>query len=193
MIRAPTGSISQTDAALRQDWRTIATPADRQRIRNWYTAWQHGLSQARAGGSGAQIDAEGALLEPMAAIADPLPPAGNYACRIIKLGSQGTGPSFVAYPRFHCRVRDNGVTRGFAKLNGSQRPNGVIYSDTATRAILLGTLALGDEPGLIDYGVDAQRNVAGVVERIGPLRWRIVLPQPAFESVIDVMELVPER
>ena len=36
------------------------------------------------------------------------------------------------------------------------------------------------------------RDVAGYVERIGPSRWRLVMPQPHFESKVDVMELVPE-
>ena len=39
---------------------------------------------------------------------------------------------------------------------------------------------------------DATRDVAGVVERIGPQRWRLVLPYPRFESLIDVVELVPK-
>ena len=43
----------------------------------------------------------------------------------------------------------------------------------------------------MDYGTDAQRNVAGIVERVGPRRWRIALPHPAFESIIDVIELIP--
>jgi hypothetical protein len=55
----------------------------------------------------------------------------------------------------------------------------------------LGTLTLGDEPRAMPYGVDAQRDLAGFVERIGPARWRLVLPYPPFESQLDVIELVP--
>jgi hypothetical protein len=33
--------------------------------------------------------------------------------------------------------------------------------------------------------------MAGVVERIGNQRWRLVLPYPHFESTIDIVELVP--
>ncbi|WP_152998778.1 DUF4893 domain-containing protein, partial [Sphingopyxis sp. H115] len=29
------------------------------------------------------------------------------------------------------------------------------------------------------------------VERIGDNRWRLVLPAPAYESLLDVIELVP--
>ena len=38
---------------------------------------------------------------------------------------------------------------------------------------------------------DETRDVAGYVERIGERRWRLVMPEPHFESQIDVMELVP--
>jgi hypothetical protein len=31
----------------------------------------------------------------------------------------------------------------------------------------------------------------GLFERVGPQRWRLVMPYPRWESTIDVMELVP--
>jgi hypothetical protein len=41
------------------------------------------------------------------------------------------------------------------------------------------------------YGRDADRDLAGWVERVGERRWRLILPYPRFESTIDVVELVP--
>jgi hypothetical protein len=79
-----------------------------------------------------------------------------------------------------------------AKLNGSQRYVGLIFPDDAIRSVFLGTLVLGDERRALQYGQDQQRDVAGYVERIGPSRWRLVLPNPHFESRLDVMELVPK-
>jgi hypothetical protein len=43
----------------------------------------------------------------------------------------------------------------------------------------------------MQYGRDTQRDVAGFVERIGPNRWRLIMPRPHFESQMDVMELLP--
>jgi hypothetical protein len=43
----------------------------------------------------------------------------------------------------------------------------------------------------MQYGQDQARDVAGYVERIGPNRWRLVMPQPHFETQLDVMELGP--
>ena len=59
------------------------------------------------------------------------------------------------------------------------------------RMVFLGTLQLGDEQRALQYGRDRERDMAGVVERIGDNRWRLVLPYPAFESTLDVIELVP--
>jgi len=48
-----------------------------------------------------------------------------------------------------------------------------------------------NEARAMQYGNDPDRDVAAFVERIGPARWRMVMPRPAFESTLDVMELVP--
>jgi len=50
---------------------------------------------------------------------------------------------------------------------------------------------LGDEREARQYGQDETRDIAAFVERIGPSRWRMVMPRPAFESQVDVVELVP--
>jgi hypothetical protein len=52
-------------------------------------------------------------------------------------------------------------------------------------------LVLADESRALQYGRDTERDVAGYVESIGPNRWRLIMPRPHFESVMDVMELVP--
>jgi len=99
---------------------------------------------------------------------------------------------FVSYPPFACRVQQERDLQGFAKLTGSQRPIGLIFPGDALRQIFLGTLVLGDEREARQYGQDETRDVAGFVERIGPARWRLVMPRPHFESQLDVIELVPE-
>lgn len=179
------------DAAICGDgvvWRTVATAEDRERLRQWRDAWLQALPEARAANA-AEVAAMGPLANPDLALTDPLPPAGNYACRVYKLGARSPGMlPFVSYPTFTCRVDADG---GFAKLTGSQRSVGRLYPSTDTRAVFLGTLVLGDEPGPLSYGTDRQRDLAGFVERIEERRWRVVLPYPAFESVVDVVELVP--
>ena len=49
----------------------------------------------------------------------------------------------------------------------------------------------GDEIRALGYARDAGRDVAGALERVGPQRWRLILPYPRFESTLDVVELIP--
>ena len=175
-----------------RDWRQVATPADRQRLRGWRTAWVGALRQAEAGGFGEQVRREGVLLQPDAAIAGGGVPNGTYRCRLLKLGarSQGLLP-FAAYQPFACRIGQERDLQGFAKLSGSQRQVGLIFPGDQLRQVFLGTLVLGDERRAMQYGADAERDVAGYVEQVGPGRWRLVLPSPRYESLVDVLELVP--
>jgi hypothetical protein len=174
-----------------QSWRAIASTDDRRRLRDWREAWVDGLAQARASGHDGDIAATGPLLDPDAALDDPAPPPGDYACRVIKLGSQSGTLAYVAYPPFRCRIRADGESLVFAKLTGSQRPLGRLYADHQRRMIFLGTMQLGDERRAYQYGIDADRDMIGLVERIGERRWRLVIPSPRFESLTDVIELVP--
>jgi hypothetical protein len=173
-------------------WRATATDADKQRIRGWYGSWRAALADARAKGFGADIDREGALLQPTAALPNPHLPAGEYRCRTIKIGTQGRGTlGYIAYDWFRCRVAPEQGLMSLTKLTGSQRPVGLIFPDSLTRQVFLGTLVLGDESIAVSYGSDRMRDMAGLVERIGDNRWRLVLPSPAYESLLDVIELVP--
>lgn len=176
------------------DWRRVATPADRKRLREWRTAWMDSLADARRTPEGARaIAADPALFDPDHALGDPMPPAGDYRCRTTKLGRRGdAGLRYVGYGWFRCRIGADGPPVPFTKLDGSQRPSGAIYTDTDARAVLLGALALGDEARTMRYGRDRDRNVVGRVERIGEQRWRIAFPYPAFESTLDLMELEPQ-
>jgi len=174
------------------EWRIAATGADRQRLRDWRSAFVEALAKARAGGHGAAVAAEGALLDPDAAIGGVAIPNGDYRCRVIKLGAKQPGLlDYVGYPAFNCRIRQERQLQGFAKMSGSQRPVGMIFPGDAIRQVFLGTLVLGDESRAMQYGRDPDRDLAGFVERIGPARWRMVLPRPAFESTLDVIELIP--
>lgn len=176
----------------RLDWREIATASDRDRLRRWRTAWISGVARAEAAGHGAEISREGALLQPDAAIAWQAPQPGEYQCRTLKIGARSEGMlNYVAYSPFTCRVRVEDGLVSFAKLTGSQRPLGLFLPDNGRRMIFLGTLQLGDEKLALQYGRDRERDMAGVLERIGERRWRLVFPYPHFESTLDVLELVP--
>jgi hypothetical protein len=176
------------------DWRRVATEDDRGRLRDWRSTFVGALAAARRAGHSAEIAREGALLEPDAALGGEPIPNGAYRCRVIKLGAQSEGLlDYVAYPAFTCRVSLERELQRLDKLSGSQRYAGLIFPNDAMRQLFLGSLVLGDEIRALQYGEDKSRDVAGFVERIGPQRWRLLMPRPHFESQMDVMELVPAR
>jgi hypothetical protein len=174
-------------------WRAIATDYDRERARKWRTAWVRALAEAR-GGHSAEVADEGILLDPDAALRAVAPPPGDYRCRVLKLGSPGEGGlDYVGYPQFDCRISTAAGAMDLIKLTGSQRPVGRLFPDSDRRMVFLGTLQLGDERGTLRYGHDRQRDMIGLLERIGERRWRLAVPYPAFESTLDVVELVPRE
>ena len=99
----------------------------------------------------------------------PAPPPGDYRCRTIKLGAQSARPARLC--RLSAASAAGSRTRGdrlhFTKLTGSQRPIGILFPDNRRRMIFLGTLQLGDEARAYRYGRDRERDMIGLVERVG--------------------------
>jgi hypothetical protein len=173
-------------------WMQIATTADESRLARIGLAWQSALADARRGFAG-EIRREGNLLEPRAALPRPAPTPGSYNCRLIKLGkTTERGLAFERFKPFFCYVEVEDELLTIVKQTGSQRPAGRLWEDDRPdRLIFLGSLALGDEQQPLAYGEDPKRDMAGVIERIGPFRWRLVIPWPQDSSKLDVFELSP--
>jgi hypothetical protein len=173
------------------DWQVYAKPSDVQRLSRLDSAWEEGLKRARAEGHEAELDALGSLAKPGGGLTPRVQPApGEYRCRTYKLGGEAQGLPFVAYPYFKCAVE---LTPGgdliVRKLDGSQRFEGKLYPERDNRLVYLGAAALGSETPPA-YGDDAERDQIGVLARVGDQRWRLALPWPQAESVLDIIELV---
>lgn len=153
-----------------ENWRAIASPADADRIARLDSAW----AAARSGAA--------PVLLPNAAQPWPAPPPGSYRCRVWRLG-EGRAPR--RFPAQFCHVGVEGALLSFAKQTGDERWAGYFYVDGERRMIFLGTSAAAG------YGGDAARDVAGVVERVAPLRYRIVMPWPRGGGTLDILELTP--
>ena len=188
----PRASITAEPQTKADVWNGIATDADENRISRLGLAWQEALQEARRV-SERDVEAEGALLRPRAALPRPAPTPGSYYCRLIKLGkAQATASGLEKFKPFFCyvEVEDNLLT--IVKQTGSQRPAGRLWEDDKPdRLIFLGSLALGDEQQPLAYAEDPKRDMAGVLERIGPFRWGLVMPWPQNSSKLDVFELKP--
>jgi hypothetical protein len=175
-----------------EGWRQLATEADESRIARIGLAWQEALAEARRA-TAADVRREGELLQPRAALPRPAPTPGSYNCRLIKLGRQRPrGPALERFKPFFCYVEVEDELLTIVKQTGRERPAGRLWEDDrADRLVFLGSLALGDEQQPRAYGDDPRRDMAGVIERIGPFRWRLVIPWPQGKSKLDVFELTP--
>jgi hypothetical protein len=187
VLEQPAGLIPRWTTA----WREVASDDDETRLRDWRKTFVDARAAANRTNA-ADVAKEGRLLEPDAALGFQPLPNGMYRCRVIKLGAKNPANlNYVAYPAFTCRVRAEHSLQRLTKLSGSQRYVGLLFPGDAIHQVFLGTLVLGDERRALQYGQDDTRDVAGFLERIGPSRWRLLMPQPHFESQLDVMELVP--
>ncbi|MGE5064694.1 MAG: DUF4893 domain-containing protein [Myxococcales bacterium] len=173
-------------------WKAVATAADKDRLSRLGLAWQEALDDAKKSNP-ADVRKEGKLLLPRAGLPWPDVTPGSYNCRLIKLGkADPKGRAYESFKPFFCyvQIEDNQLT--IVKQTGSQRPAGRLWEDDdPNRMIFLGSLALGDEDQPLAYGDNPKRDMAGVVERIAPFRWRLVIPWPQSTSKLDVFELTP--
>jgi hypothetical protein len=173
-------------------WKAVATADDQDRIARLGLAWQEALGEAKKTNAG-DIAREGKLLLPRSALPRPSPTPGSYNCRLITLGKTvAKARAFESFKPFFCYVEVEDDQLTIVKQTGSQRPAGRLWEDDdATRMVFLGSLALGDEEAPLAYGDDPKRNMAGVFERIGAFRWRLVIPWPQSTSKLQVFELTP--
>ena len=170
-------------------WQGIASAADKGRLANVSGAWAAGLADARKAGFTTALRDDAELMKSNAALARPAPTPGSYRCRLVKLGGK---PAFEKFKPFFCYVEVDGALLTIVKQTGSQRPAGRLWEDDdPKRLIFLGSLALGDEEAPIAYGDNPRRDMAGILERTGPFRWRLVIPWPQDGSKLHAYELTP--
>lgn len=173
-------------------WKDVATPGDKARLYQWIEALNTGHLGAVRAGQGEKLGDPAGLYGVNAVSNNSDVPEGLYNCAITKLGGPGNkGLSFVAYPAFKCRVKNDEGRKHFTKLTGSQRTVGWIYPASKRHSVYLGTLFYGYEDKAVPYGQTEERDQAAVVQHIGKDRWRMIFPWPYYESVVDVMDLTP--
>ncbi|HEV2043570.1 MAG TPA: DUF4893 domain-containing protein, partial [Sphingomicrobium sp.] len=185
----PRAVVSVVEPTKADEWQGIASAADQQRLANVSGAWAAGLADARRGGFTTALRDDAELIKSNAALARPAPTPGSYSCRLVKLGGK---PAFEKFKPFFCYVEVDGNLLTIVKQTGSQRPAGRLWEDDIpTRLIFLGSLALGDEEVPLAYGDNPRRDMAGILERTGPFRWRLVIPWPQDGSKLHAYELTP--
>jgi hypothetical protein len=171
------------------NWRRDAMPEDVGRVMALPAAWVRALAEVRANGYGSTLAQLGALVDPGASLERAEPPPGAYHCRVVRLGSHNDAAhALVAEPWFLCRV--DYTPRGdltFVRISGTPRTAGHLYPETDDRLIYLGA---EDEGAAPVYGRRPERDQVGVMERIGPRRWRLALPFPRRDPILELVDIV---
>jgi hypothetical protein len=185
-------AVAAVPATKADRWLSVATAPDTDRLRRLPFAWTDGLRDVR-GRFTSSVREEGDLLRPNAALPRPAPTPGSYNCRLVRLGSTDRrAPAFARFKPFFCYVEVEDDLLTLVKQTGSERPAGRLWDDDVTsRLVFLGSVVLGNEPQPKPYGSDETRDMAGFMERIGPMRWRLVLPFPRSGAKLEVYELTP--
>lgn len=178
-VVAPPAAVVKVEQS--KEWEEIVTLSDKALVAALPEQWAraHAAVPRRLG---ARLRREGPLADPAAALEAPTPPPGPYHCRLIRFGGRA---GMATFPPDFCYVETSDGRLSFTKQTGSNLPNGWLYEDGPTRLVFLGTMGPGR------YADTPDRDVAGVVERVSPFRWRLVLTRAGRGALLDVYELVP--
>lgn len=173
-------------------WRAEVTAQDAARITALPATWQAALS-AVPRRYAPMVAKEGDLMVPDAGREHPAPPPGSYRCRLVKIGPAARRePPVRSFPDFFCYVRaeaNGGLS--FAKQTGTELPGGWLHPDNDRRLVLVGARQHEAGETKLAYGAEPERDVIGVVERIGPFRWRLTLPWREGRPGLDLYEMTP--
>ncbi|MGL4312834.1 MAG: DUF4893 domain-containing protein [Sphingomonas sp.] len=170
-------------------WRGIASTGDQLLIDALPERWQAALKVV-ARRYPTRLKAEGALLDPAAALPLPALTPGSYWCRSIRLG--GSIGYATTRPN-RCEVAGDDKRQSLTKQDGVSLPGGWLYrDDQPKRLVFLGAVRLRERDAAPGYGAVKGRDVTGVVERVAPFRWRFVITSPASRAgQLELYEILP--
>lgn len=172
---------------------TAIRPDDADRMSMFGVHFAGALRQAFGGGQPEDI---ATLVDSLSGPAMPADQAldalqGDWKCQTIKAGETS---ALVVYDKFDCRF--DGTS--FEKTSGSQRTRGTFHLDSE-RLIYLGTgFVQGSEvPAYADLPADPLNSTGAgqiwsdvaIVEAVSPNQARMIFPDPALESQMNVIYL----
>jgi hypothetical protein len=168
-------------------WRGVASARDSALLDGLAGRWQQALAAGRAANLSRRIAAEGPLLVPEARLARAAPAPGSYRCRYVRPG----GRKWVSSAQGFCYVGVEAGQLSLATELRGLRLGGYLWElKGGERLVFLGGTV---PPGGVTaraYGEDPARDAAGLVERIGEFRYRLILPEPSPGSGFTVVDLV---
>ena len=177
----PTVTVEEAEA-----WRRVASARDAAALDGLAARWGQALAAARSAGLARRVAAEGVLLLPGAGLARAAPAPGSYRCRSIRLGER----KWTASAQGFCYVGVEGGQLSFATELRGLRLGGYLWElKGGDRLVFLGAAVAPGARTAKAYGDDPARDSAGLVERIGEFRYRLVLPEPGGPG-LTLVEIV---
>lgn len=183
-VTSPPPAAEATRATI---WVDALQPQDRDRIAGLGGAWTRAVAAATRRYA-AKVEGEGPLLQAGTALPAVALPPGPYRCRLVRLGGQ---PAYATYSPDFCYVEARETGMSFDKQTGATRFEGWLQPDSDTRIGFSGSLRPRASVPAPGYGRDPRANVAAVIERVAPFRWRMVLTRAGGGALLDIYELVP--
>ncbi len=168
-------------------WHAVVMPADRQALDGLAEQFLRARRSVPAR-YGKRMATEGPIVQPNAAQPMPALPPGPYHCRLLRFGGR---VGFRTYDPDICYLQPGADAMSFTKDTGSTLLTGWVYPDTDVRLVFLGTVRTSQRTKTQAYGDPDADNLAGIVERVSPFRWRLILTRGRQGSALDILELVP--
>ncbi|HEU0097854.1 MAG TPA: DUF4893 domain-containing protein [Allosphingosinicella sp.] len=168
-------------------WRGIASARDSAALDGLAARWRQALAAGRSANLSRRISAEGPLLVPEARLARAAPAPGSYRCRYVRPG----GRKWVSSAQGFCYIGVEAGQLSLATELRGLRLGGYLWELKGGEGLVfLGGAVPAGAATARAYGEEPARDAAGLVERIGEFRYRLVLPEPSPGSGLTVVELV---
>jgi hypothetical protein len=181
---APRASVTVEEA---EPWRAIASARDSAALDAVPARWEGALAAARTAGLARRVAGEGALLKRDSGLARAAPAPGTYRCRFVRLGAR----KWTASPQAYCYVGVEAGQLSLATELRGLRLGGYLWElKSGERLVFLGAASAAGGKNRPAYGDNPAADSAGLVERIGDFRYRLVLPEPAPGAGLTIVEMV---
>ena len=173
-------------------WQAVIREPDRSRLARLSGAWEQALADVAAAEASAELAALWPVADPAAPGQGPLPAAGSYRCRTIRLGWHQSAdrqvPAIQTEAWGPCQLQPDGILLRLSTAPAAQQFIGRLYPDV-DRLVFLGSVRLADDRGQLRYGEDRDRDQLGVLTALGDGHWRLALPWPKWSARLILIEI----
>lgn len=173
-----------------EEWRSVASPGDAAALDRISARWRAALADARKRYR-TRISQAGPLLDPEAGLPRATPGPGPYRCTLYRISPPARRrPAFATSREDFCFVglgEEDRLT--FTSELPARRVGGYLFEQEGAPALVFLGAAIGRDGEAASYGDDGADSEVGILERVGELSYRLVLPEP--NGGVHVIAMTP--